>query len=1019
LKLLQWIVRKHELAFVWDASERGRFKEEYFPPIRIATVPHTPWVQRNIPIPPAIYDEVVKIIKDKIQGGVYEPSNAAYRSRWFCVVKKDGKSLRLVHDLQPLNAVTIKDAALPPFTDHLTEAFAGYAVYGMMDLYGGYDHRPLHPESRDLTTFGTPLGPHRLTTLPQGFANSAQIFQADTSFILQDEIPHHTIPFIDDLPVKSVNTRYQREDGSYETIPGNSGIRRFIWEHCEVVHRIIQRLENVGATISAKKFVLAAPTAVILGFKCTIDGRVPEESKTQKIQDWPECKTVTQVRGFLGTCGVLRIFIKDFSRIARPLIKLTKKDEPFEFGPEQQEAMQRLKDAVINSPALRRIDYECGREIILAVDTSNIAVGYILMQLGEDGKRYPSRFGSLTLNEVESRYSQAKLELYGLFRALRAVRVWIFGVRNLTIEVDAKYIKGMINNPDLQPNASINRWIAGILLFNFKLVHVPAAKHTGADGLSRRPPSEDDPEISEDHEDWLDSAYSFSIQLLNDHYIHPSLRLSNSPHTHFPTHSVFIDSVSNPPHPTIPRSDSAKAFDKRLITIREFLTTTTRPPDLSDSEFQSFVNYATKFFILGDKLWRRHPEGRHQLVIEEPKRYELIRQAHDDLGHKGVYTVRIRLLLRFWWPMLSEDVKWYIKTCHECQIRQTTKIHIPPTVPMPGGLFRKAHIDTMLMPKANGFRYLVQARCALTSYPEWRLLRSETATTLASFIFEDILCRWGPLTEIVTDNGPAFVSALEELASKYNIRHIRISPYNSQANGIVERRHYDVREAIMKSAEGDEAKWYKFVHSVFWAERVTILKSCGMSPYFMVHGVEPLFPFDITEATFLVPLPDQNEFSSTDLIAWRARQLQKRAEDIQDIEEKVLKARYASIKQFEASHKITDYDFEPGALVLVRNSRIEAELNRKTKPRYLGPMIVLRRTLGGSYLLAELDGSISRLRYAAFRLAPYHPRNNTRIPVTSITGLDEEDLDRIAGEDVEEPVDEDPESEHLPDPHIP
>jgi len=273
--------------------------------------------------------------------------------------------------------------------------------------------------------------------------------------------------------------------------------------------------------------------------------------------------------------------------------------------------------------------------------------------------------------------------------------------------------------------------------------------------------------------------------------------------------------------------------------------------------------------------------------------------------------------------------------------------------------------------------------------------------------------------EIVTDNGPAFVSALDELATRYNIWHIQISPYNSQANRIVERRHYDVREAIMKSAEGDEGKWYKFMHSVFWAERVTILKSCGMSPYFMVHGVKPLFPFDITEAMFLVSLPDQDEFSSTDLIAWRMRQLQKRTEDIRDMEEKVLKARYASIKHFVASHKIMDHDFEPGALVLVWNSRVEAELNQKTKPRYLGPMIVLRRTIGGSYLLAELDGSISKLCYAAFRLTPYHPRNHTRIPVTSITGLDEEDLDRMAGEDVEELDDEDPESHFLLDPDNP
>jgi hypothetical protein len=293
------------------------------------------------------------------------------------------------------------------------------------------------------------------------------------------------------------------------------------------------------------------------------------------------------------------------------------------------------------------------------------------------------------------------------------------------------------------------------------------------------------------------------------------------------------------------------------------------------------------------------------------------------------------------------------------------------------------------------------------------MLRSETGLTLAAFIFEDILCRWGPLSEIVTDNGTAFILALGILADRYGIRHIRISPYNSQANGIVERRHYDVREAIMKSCEGDESRWFKCAHSVFWAERVTILKSCKMSPYFMVHGVEPLFPFDLTEATFLVPLPNQEEFTSTDLIAWRARQLQKRADDLAAIGGKVLKARYQSVKHFEATHsvRLKDFNFDVGSLVLVRNSRFSTDIGGKTKPRYLGPMVVLRRTIGGSYLLAELDGSVSRLRYAAFRLAPYYPRDRTRMEVTTITGLEDEELDRLAEdesqEDVEEHDDED------------
>jgi hypothetical protein len=415
-----------------------------------------PWVQCNIPITPAIHQQVISIIKEKIAAGVYEPSSAAYCSWWFCVVKKDGKSLWIVHDLQPLNGVFICDASMPPFVEHLAESFTGYAVYGMLDLFVGYDHRSLHVDSRDLTTFGTPLGPHRLTSLPMGHTNVVQIFQADMAFILQDKIPHHTMPFVDDVPVKSERTQYQAADGTYETISENLGICCFIWNHCVIINRILQRLQNVRATVSAKKFVLTAPDATIVGHKCTIEGRIPHENKVQKIQDWPECSNMTHVCGFLGVCGVVHIFIKDFVKIASPLVNLTCKGIPFEWDNTHRAAMARLKDKIVKSPTLCHIDYECGQEVILAVDTSIIAVRYILLQIGEDGKCYPNWFGSITLNEVESRYSQAKLELYGLFCTLRAVRIHTFGITNFTVELDAKYIKGMINNPDLQPNATIN-----------------------------------------------------------------------------------------------------------------------------------------------------------------------------------------------------------------------------------------------------------------------------------------------------------------------------------------------------------------------------------------------------------------------------------------------------------------------------------------------------------------------------------------------------------------------------------
>jgi len=164
------------------------------------------------------------------------------------------------------------------------------------------------------------------------------------------------------VPVKSVHMHYQQEDGSYEMIPANPGIHHFIWEHCIVLNHILQHLENVGATVSTTKFILATLTAVIVGHMCTFEGRVPDDSKVQKIHDWPVPKNAMQVHGFLGMCSVLL------------LINLTKKDIPFEFGPKHYEAMQILKESILESPALQCLDYECGCKVILAVDTSNIAV---------------------------------------------------------------------------------------------------------------------------------------------------------------------------------------------------------------------------------------------------------------------------------------------------------------------------------------------------------------------------------------------------------------------------------------------------------------------------------------------------------------------------------------------------------------------------------------------------------------------------------------------------------------------
>src|SRR5258708_33586224 len=111
-------------------------------------------------------------MKEQMESGKYEPSCALYQSTFFAVEKKGG-ALQIVHNLQPLNAVTIHDATLPPQVDDMIESFSGQVIYGLFDLKSGYDSQILAPQSQDLTSFYVEgMGLLRLTQLPQRHTNS-------------------------------------------------------------------------------------------------------------------------------------------------------------------------------------------------------------------------------------------------------------------------------------------------------------------------------------------------------------------------------------------------------------------------------------------------------------------------------------------------------------------------------------------------------------------------------------------------------------------------------------------------------------------------------------------------------------------------------------------------------------------------------------------------------------------------------------------------------------------------------
>jgi len=169
----------------------------------------------------------------------------------------------------------------------------------------------------------------------------------------------------------------------------------------------------------------------------------------------------------------------------------------------------------------------------------------------------------------------------------------------------------------------------------------------------------------------------------------------------------------------------------------------------------------------------------------------------------------------------------------------------------------------------------------------------------------------------------------------------------------------------------------------------------------MVTDAYPTIPLNIIEATWLVKYPERM-LSKEELIGLQAMALAKHVAHVEEIREKVTKEKIRRTLQLERDlqHKIEEFDLGPGSLVLVKNSAIEMSADRKMKPRYLGPMVVVRKLQGGAYILAELDGSVWQNRVAAFRVLPYLSRKKLDFnsEVKDLLDVSEEGLLELAAE---------------------
>jgi len=278
-------------------------------------------------------------------------------------------------DYRKLNAATRKDHFPLPFIDQILERLAGHEYYCFLDGYSGYNQIPIATEDQEKTTFTCPFGNFTYRRMPFGLCNAPVTFQRCILNLFSDMVERFLEIFIDD---------FSNYGDSFEEC----------LHHLELV---LQRCKEKNLTLNWEKCHFMIRQGIVLGHEISRKGIEVDKRKIEVIAKLPPPKSIKDIRSFLGHAGFYRRFIKDFSKIARPLTNQLAKDELFDFNEICFKSWKKLKQDLISAPIISAPDWAQPFEIMC--DASDFAIGAVLEQRIDD-RQHVIYYSSRTLNDA-------------------------------------------------------------------------------------------------------------------------------------------------------------------------------------------------------------------------------------------------------------------------------------------------------------------------------------------------------------------------------------------------------------------------------------------------------------------------------------------------------------------------------------------------------------------------------------------------------------------------------------------
>ncbi|GKC46591.1 reverse transcriptase domain-containing protein [Tanacetum coccineum] len=443
------------------------------------------------------------------------------------------------------------------------------------------------------------------------------------------------------------------------------------------LEKMLKRCEDTNLALNWEKNHFMVKEGIVLGHKISKKGIEVDKAKIDVIAKLPHPTTVKGIRSFLGHAGFYRRFIKDFSKISRPMTHLLEKNTPFIFSEECIQAFQTLKKKLTEAPILIAPDWDQPFELMC--DASDYAIGAVLGQRIEKHFR-PIHYASKTMTEAESNYTTTEKEMLAVVYAFEKFRSYLIMNKSI-VYTDHSALKYLFAKKDAK--ARLLRWVLLLQEFDFNVVDTKGAENLAADHLSR---------LENPHKDVLENKN------INEN---------------FPLETLGVISCKSTPW----FADYANFHAGNFII-----------KGMSTQQKRKFFKDVKHYFWDDPFLFRTCTDQIIRRCVHRQKAIDILKACHEGPTgghHSANITARKVFDAGFYWPTIYKDAHELVKNCDSCQ-RQgkiSQRDEMPQNSIQVCEIFDVWGIDFMgPFPSSKGKKYILVAVGNLSKWVEAKAL---------------------------------------------------------------------------------------------------------------------------------------------------------------------------------------------------------------------------------------------------------------------------------------------------------